>query len=139
MTTAAHGAAVAALTLGYGRAWLTIEARPELEDGWLLTADSYKELFARFEVEHVEREYVVAFADRLIAGMADAEPFSVRLTPGRNNPLTLQAVPVDDGFAFLARLTPNGDDAVVHLDMEVGNLGADELRADFENFRRTLA
>ncbi|MFD0266609.1 hypothetical protein ACFVGY_08435 [Streptomyces sp. NPDC127106] len=139
MTTDAQGAAVAALTLGYGRAWLTIESRPELEDGWLLTADSYKELSARFEVEHVEREYVVAFVDRLITGMADAESFSVRLTPGRNNPLTLRAVPVEDGFEFLARLTPNGDDAVVHLDMEVGNLGADELRADFENFRRNLA
>ncbi|MEU2390660.1 hypothetical protein [Streptomyces sp. NPDC007369] len=97
MTTAARGAAVAALTPGYGRARLTVESRPEPEDGRLLTAGAHEELSARFEAGHVERDHVVAFADRLIAGAAEAEPFSD------------------------------------------GSPGADELRADFENFRRNLA
>ncbi|MFE5106372.1 hypothetical protein [Streptomyces sp. NPDC056663] len=44
--------------------------------------------------------------------------FSAAVTPGRNNPLTLNAEPVGDGFAFFVRLTPNGDDDVCHLQME---------------------
>lgn len=38
--------------------------------------------------------------------------FSAAVTPGRNNPPTLKAEPVGDGFAFFVRLTPNGDDDV---------------------------
>ncbi|MFB6614718.1 hypothetical protein ACFCV9_10975 [Streptomyces sp. NPDC056367] len=127
------------LRLGYGRAELVLAPLPGRPDGWRLTASWYGKLSAHFEAEHIESADVVAFTDRLIAGMDEGEPFTTRLTPGRNNPLLVEAVPVEDAFGFLAHLTPNGDDAVVHLDLELDHVAADELRTDFEEFRRSLA
>ncbi|WP_405711714.1 hypothetical protein OG264_22495 [Streptomyces xanthophaeus] len=127
------------LRLGYGRAEVALSAVPGHEDHWRLTADWYGELSADFEVEGIEPGEVIAFTDRLIAGMDGDEAFTTRLTPGRNNPLTVRALPVEDAFAFLAQLTPNGDDAVVHLDLDLDHVAADELRTEFQAFRRSLA
>lgn len=127
------------LRLGYGRAEVTLAPLPGLPDSWRLTASWYGELSADFEVEGIEPAHVIEFTDRLIAGMDEGEPFSTQLTPGRNNPLLVHAFPVEDAFGFLAHLTPRGDDAVVHLDLELDHVAADELRTDFEEFRRNLA
>ncbi|NEA99947.1 hypothetical protein [Streptomyces sp. SID13726] len=53
------------------------------------------------------------------------------VTSGRNNPLTLKAEPVGDGFAFFVRLTPHGDDDVCHLQMEIDPIATSELRETF--------
>ncbi|MGJ5898901.1 hypothetical protein ACSCBZ_44230 [Streptomyces niveiscabiei] len=58
-------------------------------------------------------------------------PLSESLTPGRNNPLTLRAEPVGEGFALFVRLTPNGDDDACHLQMEIDPTPTPELREAF--------
>ena len=47
---------------------------------------------------------------------------------GRNNPLVLKAEPVEDGFAFFVRLTPDGDDGACHLQVEFDPILIEELR-----------
>ncbi|TFE43344.1 hypothetical protein E3E14_22345 [Streptomyces sp. ICN441] len=64
--------------------------------------------------------------------------FSAVVTPGRNNPLTLKGEPVGDGFAFFVRLTPNGDDDVCHLQMEIDPIATLELRETFSALHTAL-
>ncbi|MFJ8012715.1 hypothetical protein [Streptomyces sp. NPDC096339] len=126
------------LRLGYGRAEVAVAPLPGRPGCWRITASWYGKLSADFEAEHIDAEDVLEFTDRLIAGMGEGEPFTTQLTSGRNNPLLVHAVPVEDAFGFHARLTPNGDDAVVNLHVELDHVAADELRTDFEEFRRSL-
>ncbi|WP_329381036.1 hypothetical protein OG625_16435 [Streptomyces sp. NBC_01351] len=127
------------LRLGYGRAELVLAPLPGRPDSWRLTASWYGKLSADFEAEYIETAEVIEFTDRLIAGMDEGEPFTARLTSGRNNPLHVYAVPVEDAFGFQAQLTPDGDDPEAELTLELDHVSTAELRTDFEEFRRSLA
>ncbi len=56
-------------------------------------------------------------------------------------PRLLSAVPVygEVALACGGRLTPVGHDEINHLDMGIGPVPLDGLRAEFEQFRRELA
>lgn len=81
------------LRLGYGRAELVLAPLPGRPDSWRLTASWYGKLSADFEAEYIETAEVIEFTDRLIAGMDEGEPFTARLTSGRNNPCTCMPSP----------------------------------------------
>ncbi|WP_314253458.1 hypothetical protein [Streptomyces sp. DSM 40907] len=83
---------------------------------------------------------VAEFAGQMLSRLAAASGagFSAVVTPGRNNPLALKAQPVGDGFAFLVRLTPNGDDTVCHLQMELNPIATPDLREMFEALHAAL-
>ncbi|MFB7455899.1 hypothetical protein [Streptomyces sp. NPDC056188] len=74
------------------------------------------------------------FAARVLSHLRapSSRRFSAAVTPGRNNPLTLKAEPVQGGHAFFVSLTPNGDDGACHLQMEIDPIDATELREMFD-------
>ncbi|MGW8365451.1 hypothetical protein ACWGK1_33500 [Streptomyces wedmorensis] len=43
-----------------------------------------------------------------------------------------------DGFAFFVRLTPNGDDTVCHLQMELNPIPTPDLREMFDALHAAL-
>ncbi|MFE5074363.1 hypothetical protein [Streptomyces halstedii] len=71
--------------------------------GWQITADWCSWLKADFTADLSAAE-VVDFVARMLSRLRapSGARFSVAVTPGRNNPLTLKAEPVGDGFASLA-------------------------------------
>ncbi|AWZ04877.1 MULTISPECIES: hypothetical protein [unclassified Streptomyces] len=128
------------LRIGSDEVWVALTAPERAGDGWRVTADWGGELTADFEA-YVEAEEVTAFAERLLARLRAAEPeaFWDEVSESRANPLRLAAIPAGDGdLAFVARLTPLGHDTTNHLDMEIGPVPFDGLRADLEAFRRDL-
>ncbi|MFJ3793279.1 hypothetical protein [Kitasatospora sp. NPDC090091] len=126
------------LRLGDGEAWL--ELVQVGEDRWRVAADWCSSLSADYPA-HLTREEAADFAARMLSHLRapSGSRFWEAVTPGRNNPLALGAEPVGDGFAFFARLTPNGDDEVCHLQMEIDPIDAVELRDTFDAFRASLA
>lgn len=108
-------------------------------DSWQVTADWCSWLTADFTVDLSAAE-VVDFAARMVSRLQASAGgrFSAAVTPGRNNPLTLKAEPVGDGFAFFVRLTPNGDDDVCHLQMEIDPIATLELRKTFSALHGAL-
>ncbi|MFE5676159.1 hypothetical protein ACFQ7B_20065 [Streptomyces erythrochromogenes] len=130
------------LRIGDDEAWVALTAPEEPSEGWLVTADWVGRFTADFEA-YVEAEEVSAFAQRLLDRIGAAEPaaFWAEVSEGRANPLRLSAVPAygEDSLVFVARLTPVGHDDVIHLDMEIGPVPLDGLRAELEQFRRELA
>lgn len=108
-------------------------------DSWQVTADWSSSLTADFTADLSVAE-VVDFADRMLShlGVSAGGRFSAAVTPGRNNPLTLKAEPVGDGFAFFVRLTPNGDDDVCHLQLEIDPIAKLELRETFSALHAAL-
>ncbi|WP_405682152.1 hypothetical protein [Streptomyces sp. NBC_00057] len=89
---------------------------------------------------YLTAEETADFAARILSQLCapSGHRFSAAVTPGRNNPLTLNAEPVGDGFAFFVRLTPNGDDDVCHLQMEIDPIDATELRGMFDVLHASL-
>ncbi|WP_030264531.1 hypothetical protein [Streptomyces sp. NRRL B-24484] len=124
--------------LGGGGTWLEM-VHTEGED-WRVTASWYSSLTADFTA-FLTVEEVAEFADGMVARLSvpTGDRFSARVTPGRNNPLTLTAEPVGERFAFFAWLTPNGDDEVCHLQMEINPADATELADGFAALRAALA
>ncbi|MFF0143636.1 hypothetical protein ACFYRN_45560 [Streptomyces sp. NPDC005227] len=108
-------------------------------DSWQVTADWCSWLTADFTADLSTAE-VVDFAARMVSHLRASAGgrFSAAVTPGRNNPLTLKAEPVGDGFAFFVRLTPNGDDDVCHLQMEIDPIATLELRETFSALHGAL-
>ncbi|WP_405802701.1 hypothetical protein OG291_28940 [Streptomyces halstedii] len=100
--------------------------------GWQITADWCSWLKADFTADLSAAE-VVDFVARVLSRLRapSGARFSVAVTPGRNNPLTLKAEPVEGGFALFVRLTPNGDDDVCHVQMEIDPIATVELRERF--------
>jgi hypothetical protein len=97
-------------------------------DVWQVTADWYSCLTADFTVDLSTAEvadFVTRIRSHLLAPSSGR--FSAAVTPGRDNPLTLNAEPVGDGFAFFVRLTPNGDDSACHVQMEIDPIATSEL------------
>lgn len=126
------------IRLGCDASWLELVQTGE--DRWRVAADWCSMLSADFTA-HLTGEEVADFAERMLSHLRApvASRFSVAVTPGRNNPLTLSAEPVQGGFAFYAFLTPNGDDLTCHLQTEIGPIDADELRDMCEALLASLA
>ncbi|MFD8631397.1 hypothetical protein [Streptomyces sp. NPDC059533] len=130
------------LRIGGDEVWVALTGPEQPSEPWRVTADWDGGFTADFEA-YVEAEEVAAFAERLLTRTGAAEPsgFQTEVSEGRGNPLRLAVIPVDggDAFAFVARLTPVGHDETNHLDMEIGPVPLDGLRAELEQFRRELA
>jgi len=126
------------MRLGSDDAWL--ELTRTRADSWRITADWSSCLTADFTADLSAAE-VVDFVTRVLSHLRapSAGRFSAAVTPGRNNPLTLKAEPVGDGFAFFVRLTPNGDDDVCHVQMEIDPIATPELRETFSALQAALA
>lgn len=109
-------------------------------DSWQITADWCSWLTADFTADLSAGE-ALDFVARVLSHLnaPSGGRFTATTTPGRNNPLTLKAEPVGDGFAFFVRLTPNGDDDVCHLQMEIDPIATLELRAAFSALHAALA
>ncbi|MFJ1895288.1 MULTISPECIES: hypothetical protein [unclassified Streptomyces] len=125
------------IRLGSDDVWL--ELARICADSWQITADWSSCLKADFTADLSTAE-VVDFVARMLSHLCapSGRRFSAAVTPGRNNPLTLKAEPVGDGFAFFLRLTPNGDDDVCHLQMEIDPIATPELRETFSSLHATL-
>ncbi|NEA16311.1 hypothetical protein [Streptomyces halstedii] len=125
------------IRLGSDDVWL--EMARTGADSWRITADWCSWLTADFTADLSAAE-VVDFAARMVSRLRapSGVRFSAAVTPGRNNPLTLTAEPVGDGFAFFVRLTPNGDDDVCHVQMEIDPIATVELRETFSALHAAL-
>ncbi|MEU0946582.1 hypothetical protein ABZ379_28075 [Streptomyces canus] len=125
------------IRLGNDDVWLEL-ARTRA-DRWQITADWSSCLTADFTADLSAAE-VMDFVARVLSHLRapSSGRFSAAVTPGRNNPLTLKAEPVGDGFAFFVRLTPNGDDDVCHLQMEIDPIARLELRETFSALQAAL-
>ncbi|GHH79284.1 hypothetical protein GCM10018781_56970 [Kitasatospora indigofera] len=125
------------IRLGNKNAW--VELAQTGEDDWRISADWCSLLKADFAA-WLSREEAVGFATRMLAQLdaSSGARFAVAVTPGRNNPLTLNADPVGDGYAFYAWLTPNGDDEAAHLQLDMNPVPTAELRDVFRTFRASL-
>ncbi|MFF2747382.1 hypothetical protein ACFVVA_17765 [Kitasatospora sp. NPDC058048] len=119
------------IRLGSDDSWL--ELAQTGEDSWRVTADWCSSLSADFTA-YLTRKEVADFTARMLSHLRapSGSRFSEAVTPGRNNPLRLHAEPVEDRFAFFVYLTPNGDDEVCHLQMEINPIDATELRDMFD-------
>ncbi|WP_406102429.1 hypothetical protein OG698_08640 [Streptomyces sp. NBC_01003] len=108
-------------------------------DSWQIAADWSFCLTADFTVDLSAAE-AMDFAAQMLSHLriSPGVRFSAAVTTGRNNPLTLNAEPVGDGFAFFVRLTPNGDDTVCHLQMEIDPIARSELREAFNALHAAL-
>ncbi|TDC80493.1 hypothetical protein [Streptomyces hainanensis] len=126
------------IRLGDGDVWLEL-ARTDA-DSWRITADWCSSLTADFAADLSITE-VMDFVTRMLARLRapSGVRFSAAVTSGRNNPLTLKAEPVGDGFAFFVRLTPNGDDGACHVQMEIDPIATSELREKFDALHAALA
>ncbi|MFB8774674.1 hypothetical protein [Streptomyces broussonetiae] len=125
------------IRLGNDDVWLEL-ARTD-GDSWQVTADWCSWLTADFTADLNAAE-VADFAARMLSHLRvpSGGRFSAAVTPGRNNPLTLRAEPIGDGFAFFVRLTPNGDDDVCHLQMEIDPIVTVELSEAFNALHAAL-
>ncbi|WP_416971481.1 hypothetical protein [Streptomyces sp. 4F14] len=118
------------IRLGSDGAWLEL-ARTGVNT-WQVSADWASWLTADFTAD-LDAEEVVDFTEQMLLRLNDpwTGRFSEAVTPGRNNPLTLKAERAGEGFALFVRLTPNGDDDVCHLQMEIDPIATSELREAF--------
>lgn len=125
------------IRLGNDEVWLELVRTGA--DTWQITADWSSWLTADFTAD-LSAEEVAGFVVRMLSHLRapSGGRFSAAVTPGRNNPLTLRAEPVGDGFAFFVRLTPNGDDDVCHLQMEIDPIATSELREAFSALHAAL-
>ncbi|WP_326633739.1 MULTISPECIES: hypothetical protein [unclassified Streptomyces] len=125
------------IRLGSDDVWLELARTGE--DTWQVTADWCSWLTADFTADLSTAE-AVDFVARMLSHLnaPSGGRFSAAVTPGRNNPLTLNAEPVGSGFAFFVRLTPNGDDDVCHLQMEIDPIATSELREMFHALHTAL-
>ncbi|MFE7330994.1 hypothetical protein ACFU8W_39950 [Streptomyces sp. NPDC057565] len=125
------------IRLGNDDVWLEL-ARTSA-DSWQITADWCCWLTADFTADLSAAE-IMDFVARMLSRLRapSGVRFSAAVTPGRNNPLTLKAEPAGDGFAFFVRLTPNGDDDVCHLQMEIDPIATEELRETFSALHAAL-
>jgi hypothetical protein len=125
------------MRLGNDDVWLELARTGG--DSWQVTADWCSWLTADFTADLSAAE-AVDFVARMLFHLRapSGGRFSAAVTPGRNNPLTLNAEPVGDGFVFFVRLTPNGDDDVCHLQMEIDPIATLELREKFDALHAAL-
>ncbi|MFC1439201.1 hypothetical protein ABUW04_13125 [Streptacidiphilus sp. N1-10] len=109
------------------------------EENWRVTADWCSWMTADFPA-YLSVEEATDFAARMLSHLRHPSGlrFSTAVTSGRNNPLTLTAEPVEDGYAFLVYLTPHGDDNACHLQMEINPIDTTELCNMFDALQASL-
>jgi len=125
------------IRLGDDEAWLELVQNGG--DDWQVTADWCARLTADFSA-CLSNSEAADFAARMLSHLRapSGRRFTEAVTPGRNNPLALTAEPVGGGFAFLVRLTPNGDDDVCQLQLEIDPIDTAELCDLFEALHASL-
>ncbi|MFD3546182.1 hypothetical protein ACFWUW_11310 [Streptomyces sp. NPDC058655] len=121
------------------RAGVTPEEFAGPADLWQLIADRTDGEGREIALPELADSEVAAFAERLLAASADPEAeFTAQLTVAGHTLLRLDARPAGEGFAFLARVTPPASEGTTPLDVEIGPTAATDLRAELEQFRRSL-
>ncbi|MCX5123318.1 hypothetical protein [Streptomyces sp. NBC_00347] len=88
-----------------------------------------------FELPGMRDSEAEHFADQLSTALGSGEAFTIEA----GSVLQLDARPVEDGYAFLARVTPPEPEGSPTLDVEIEPVPTATLLADLEEFRRTLA
>lgn len=121
------------------RAGVTPEEFAGPSDLWQLIADRTDGEGREVDLPELADADASAFAQRLLEATADAEAeFTVELAVAGHGLLRLAGRPAGEGFAFLARVTPPGSGAAAPLDVEIGPTALADLRAELEQFRRSL-
>ncbi|MFF0278286.1 MULTISPECIES: hypothetical protein [unclassified Streptomyces] len=126
-----------ALRIGDDQAWVELAPEEDAPGQWRVTADWVGAFAADFECDLRAGE-AAAFADAFLAGVDGDGPFRLEVKESRDNPLQLRSVRTGDDLAFVVRLTPNGHDTTVHLDLEIDPMDRAELRGRLDDFRRSL-
>ncbi|MEV7541660.1 hypothetical protein [Streptomyces sp. NPDC089915] len=89
-----------------------------------------------FELAGLRDAEAEDFADRLLAELSfESGPFTV----GAGEVLDLRAHPAGEGCRFTAVVTPPEGEELAPVTLEIPAVDADALRADLEDFRRSLA
>ncbi|MFD3679777.1 hypothetical protein [Streptomyces sp. NPDC058613] len=121
------------------RAGVTPEEFAGPSDLWQLIADRTDGEGREVALPELADADAAAFAERLLAATADPDAeFTVELAVDGHGLLRLDGRPAGEGFAFLARVTPPGSDGAAPLDVEIGPTALTDLRAELEQFRRSL-
>ncbi|MEU8778547.1 hypothetical protein [Streptomyces sp. NPDC048606] len=108
-------------------------------DLWQLIADRTDGEGREIALDDLSDADADAFADRLLAALADPDAEStVILTVAAHDVLRLTARPAGEGFAFLAAVVPPPSEGTPPLEVEIGSASVTDLRAEIEQFRRSL-
>lgn len=121
------------------RAGVTPEEFAGPSDLWQLIADRTDGEGREIALNDLSDADAAAFADRLLAAIGDPEAeFSVLLTVAAHDVLRLDGRPAGEGFAFLASVVPPPSEGTPLLEVEIGPSSVTDLRAEIEQFRRSL-
>ncbi|MEU3059922.1 hypothetical protein AB0P12_20035 [Streptomyces subrutilus] len=122
------------------RAGVTPEEFAGPADLWQLIADRTDGEGLEVALPGLADADAAAFVGRVLAGLADPDAgFTAELAVAGHGLLRLDARPAGEGFAFLARVTPPAAEGAAPLDVEIGPTPLAELRAELEQFRRSLS
>ncbi|OKK21100.1 hypothetical protein AMK16_12105 [Streptomyces sp. CB00455] len=122
------------------RAGVTPEEFAGPSDLWQLIADRTDGEGREVALPGLADAEAAGFAQRLLAALADPDAeFTVALTVAGHELLRVEGRPAGEGFAFLARVVPPESDGAAPLDVEIGPASLTDLRAEVEQFRRSLA
>ncbi|MFC9296454.1 hypothetical protein ACFTWH_12435 [Streptomyces sp. NPDC057011] len=103
---------------------------------WALMWDREEGEGGGFELPGLRDAEAEDFADRLLAELSfETGPFIV----GAGEVLRLQARPAGEACGFLAAVTPPEGEEPAPLTLEIPQVDVAALRADLEEFRRSLA
>ncbi|MGW7437379.1 hypothetical protein [Streptomyces sp. NPDC054849] len=121
------------------RAGVTPEEFAGPSDVWQLIADRTDGEGREIDLTGLGDADAAAFADRLLAAVTGPEAeFSVELTADGHEVLRLDGRPAGEGFAFLASVVPPPSEEASPLEVEIGPASVTDLRAEIEQFRRSL-
>ncbi|MCX5377775.1 hypothetical protein [Streptomyces sp. NBC_00091] len=102
---------------------------------WALMWEQEEQEGGGFELPGLRDADADDFAERLLAELSFAsEPFTVEAGPV----LSLDGRPAGEDCAFLARITPPEGEEMPPLTVEIAPEATGVLRADLEEFRRSL-
>ncbi|UQX01604.1 hypothetical protein [Streptomyces sp. RerS4] len=109
-------------------------------DLWQLIADRTDGEGREIALDDLSDAEAAAFADRLLAALADPDAEStVTLTVAAHDVLRLTVRPAGEGrFSFLAAVVPPPSEGTPLLEVEIGSSSGTDLRAEIEQFRRSL-
>ncbi|MER7467115.1 hypothetical protein [Streptomyces sp. NPDC097981] len=103
---------------------------------WALMWEQSADEGGGFELPGLQDAEAEDFADRLLAELSfETGPFIV----GAGEVLRLQAYPAGDGCRFVSTITPPEGEELAPLTLDIPAVSTEALRADLEDFRRSLA
>ncbi|MEU2830322.1 hypothetical protein ABZ667_16870 [Streptomyces lavendulae] len=121
------------------RAGVTPEEFAGPSDQWQLIADRTDGEGREIALNELSDDAASAFAERLLAAIADPEAeFTEVLTVAAHDVLRIDGRPAGEGFAFLASVVPPPSEGTPLLEVEIGPSSIADLRAELEQFRRSL-